>query len=83
MKASYYSLLFSILLLLWTNCSKEKDLTNDSTEETTGTPVSDISKSPSLLLGSWNLTKDNSLQNSEKTTNDCKGNTCRHSWRGV
>ena len=72
MKVTYYSLLFSILLFLWTNCSKDKELTNENTEETTAQSVSNINKSPSLLLGSWNLTKDNSLQNSEKTTNDCK-----------
>ena len=72
MKPTYHSLLFSILLLLWTNCSKDKELTNENTEETTAQSVSNISKSPSLLLGSWNLTKDNSLKNSEKTTNDCK-----------
>ncbi len=72
MKVTYYSLLSSILLFLWTNCSKDKELTNDNIEETTAQSVSNISKSPSLLLGSWNLTKDNSVQNSEKTTNDCK-----------
>ena len=34
--------------------------------------VSNISKSPSLLLGSWNLTKDSPSQNSEKTSTDCE-----------
>jgi hypothetical protein len=73
MKASHCPLLFAALLLLWTACSKDKELTNDdNTTDTTAQSVSNISKSPGLLLGAWNLTKDNSSQNSEKTATDCK-----------
>ena len=73
MKASHCPLLFAALLLLWTACSKDKELTNDdNTIDTTAQSVSNIGKSPGLLLGSWNLTKDNSAQNLEKTTTDCK-----------
>ena len=73
MKASHCSLLFAALLLLWTACSRDKELTNDgNTIDITAQSVSNINKSPGLLLGSWNLTKDNSTQNIEKTASDCK-----------
>ena len=73
MKASHCSLLFAALLLLWTACSRDKELTNDgNTIDITAQSVSNINKSPDLLLGSWNLTKDNSTQNIEKTASDCK-----------
>ena len=73
MKASHCPLLFAALLLLWTACSKDKELTNDdNTTDTTAQSISNISKSPGLLLGAWNLTKHNSSQNSEKTATDCK-----------
>jgi|TARA_B100001059_G_scaffold236819_1_gene290940 C-terminal processing protease CtpA/Prc len=73
MKASHCSLLFAALLLLWTACSRDKELTNDgNTTDITAQSVSNINKSPGLLLGSWNLTKDNSTQNIEKTATDCK-----------
>ena len=73
MKASHCSLLFAALLLLWTACSRDKELTNDgNTIDITAQSVSNINKSPGLLLGSWNLTKDNSTQNIEKTATDCK-----------
>ena len=72
MKSSLYPLLFSAFLLVWTSCSKDKELTNDDNiTDATAQSVSNIIKSPSLLMGSWNLTKDNSLLNSEKTSKDC------------
>lgn len=73
MKTYFYPLVFSILMLFfWTACSKDKNATNNDVTDTTAQSVSNISKSPSLLLGSWNLTKDNASQNSEKTATDCK-----------
>ena len=72
MKASHCPLLFAALLLLWTACSKDKELTNDENiADTTALSFSNISKSPGVLLGSWNLTRDNSTQNPEKTQEEC------------
>ena len=72
MKINYYLLLFSVILFFWTGCSKDKNTSNNVAAETPAKSVSNISKSPSLLLGSWNLTKDNASQNSEKTSTDCE-----------
>ena len=73
MKINYYILLFSVILFFWTGgCSKDKDTSNNEAADTPAKSVSNISKSPSLLLGSWNLTKDNVSQNSEKTSTDCE-----------
>ena len=72
MKINYYLLLFSVILFFWTGCSKDKNTSNNEAAETPAKSVSNISKSPSLLLGSWNLTKDNASQNSEKTSTDCE-----------
>ena len=72
MKTTLNTLLFTALLMLWSSCSKDKELSNnDNNTDATAQSVSNILKAPSLLLGSWNLTKDNSLQNSEKTAEDC------------
>ena len=72
MKINYYLLLFSVILFFWTSCSKDKNTSNNEAADTPAKSVSNISKSPSLLLGSWNLTKDNASQNSEKTSTDCE-----------
>ena len=72
MKINYYLLLFSVILFFWTGCSKDKNTSNNEAADTPAKSVSNISKSPSLLLGSWNLTKDNTSQNSEKTSTDCE-----------
>ena len=64
--------MFCTLLFLWASCSKDKDTTDNDVTDTTAKSVSNISKSPSLLLGSWNLTKDNASQNSDKTATNCK-----------
>ena len=72
MKINYYLLLFSVILFFWTSCSKDKNTSNNEAADTPAKSVSNISKSPSLLLGSWNLTKDNSSQSSEKTSTDCE-----------
>ena len=72
MKSSYFQLMFCTLLFLWASCSKDKDTTDNDVTDTTAKSVSNISKSPSLLLGSWNLTKDNASQNSDKTATNCK-----------
>ena len=72
MKINYYLLLFSVILFFWTGCSKDKNTLNNEAADTPAKSVSNISKSPSLLLGSWNLTKDNVSQNSEKTSTDCE-----------
>ena len=72
MKINYYLLLFSVILFFWTGCSKDKNTSNNEAADTPAKSVSNISKSPSLLLGSWNLTKDSTSQNSEKTSTDCE-----------
>ena len=72
MKINYYLLLFSVILFFWTGCSKDKNTSNNVAADTPAKSVSNISKSPSLLLGSWNLTKDNTSQNSEKKSTDCE-----------
>ena len=72
MKINYYLLLFSVILFFWTGCSKDKNTSNNEAADTPAKSVSNISKSPSLLLGSWNLTKDNTSQNSEKKSADCE-----------
>ena len=72
MKINYYLLLFSVILFFWTGCSKDKNTSNNEATDMPAKSVSNISKSPSLLLGSWNLTKDNASQNSEKTSTDCE-----------
>ena len=72
MKSSHFQLMFCTLLFLWASCSKDKDTTDNDVTDTTAKSVSNISKSPSLLLGSWNLTKDNASQNSDKTATNCK-----------
>ena len=56
MKAYYYPTLLSLVLLFWTACSKDKE-TND-TKITDSYLLSNISESPDLLLGSWNLSDD-------------------------
>ena len=70
MKAYYYPILCGILLL--NACSKDQDTSINNKTDTSAQLVSNISESPSLLLGSWNLTKDNTSQNTEKTATDCK-----------
>ena len=70
MKAYYYPILCGILLL--NACSKDQDTSINNKTDTSAQSVSNISESPSLLLGSWNLTKDNTSQNTEKTATDCK-----------
>jgi C-terminal processing protease CtpA/Prc len=70
MKASNSLLLYG-LLLLWTSCSKDKDLTDDDSV-ITDESVSNLSETPELLLGSWNLTKEDSTSNSEKSDKDCE-----------
>ena len=70
MKAYYYAILCGILLL--NACSKDQDTSINNKTDTSAQSVSNISESPSLLLGSWNLTKDNTSQNTEKTATDCK-----------
>ena len=72
MKIKNYLLLFSVILFFWTGCSKDKNTSNNEAADTPAKSVSNISKSPSLLLGSWNLTKYNDSQNSEKTSTDCE-----------
>ncbi len=72
MKINYYLLLFSVILFFWTGCSKDKNTSNNEAADTIAKSISNISKSPSLLLGSWNLTKVNASQNSEKTSTDCE-----------
>ena len=72
MKIKNYLLLFSVILFFWTGCSKDKNTSNNEAADTPAKSVSNISKSPSLLLGSWNLTKYNASQNSEKTSTDCE-----------
>ncbi len=72
MKSSYFQLMFCTLLFLWASCSKDKDTTDNDVTDTTAKSVSNISKSPSLLLGSWNLTNDNASQNPDKTATNCK-----------
>ncbi len=71
MKIFYYPSLLSLVLIFWTACSKEKNTTND-TEGTISNLLSNISESPSILLGTWNLTKISSLQNSEVGSTDCQ-----------
>ena len=68
---TYYPTLLCLSLMFWTSCSKNKDLTDDN-EPTTAGLLSNISESPSLLMGSWNLTKNTSSQSAEKTTPDCE-----------
>jgi carboxyl-terminal processing protease len=70
MKAYHYPILCGILLL--NACSKDQDTSINNKTDTSAQSVSNISESPSLLLGSWNLTKDNTSQNTEKTATDCK-----------
>ena len=57
---------------MWASCSKDKDITNENEAELNVNNVSNISENPSLILGSWNLNKNNSSQNSEKSDTDCK-----------
>lgn len=71
MKASNSLLLYGLLLFLWTSCSKDKDLTDDDSV-ITDESVSNLSETPELLLGSWNLTKEDSTSNSEKSDKDCE-----------
>lgn len=67
MKAYCYPALLSIVLFFWAGCSKEKE-TNDN-EITDSNLLSNISESPDLLLGSWNLSEDDS---SNKSITSCK-----------
>lgn len=72
MKASYLPILFFMQLFLWTSCSRDNDSTNGDEPDTTAESVSDLGESPGLLLGSWNLTKGNSSQNSDKSSVECE-----------
>ncbi|MBT3443837.1 MAG: hypothetical protein HN443_02210 [Flavobacteriaceae bacterium] len=67
MKAYYYPTLLSLVLLFWTACSKDKE-TND-TKITDSYLLSNISESPDLLLGSWNLLDD---EDSNKSITSCQ-----------
>ena len=72
MKLFHFILISANFLLVWTACSKDKELTNDENiSDTTALSFSNISESPGVLLGSWNLTRDNSTQNPEKTEEEC------------
>ena len=71
MKHSHYTLIY-LIFFLWASCSKDKDITNENEAELNVNNVSNISENPSLILGSWNLNKNNSSQNSEKSDTDCK-----------
>jgi len=62
--------IFSILLLLlWISCSKENDLSSNNEENTS---ISNLSDTPDLLLGSWNLTEKNTPQNASRNDQDCQ-----------
>lgn len=67
MKAYYYPTLLSLVLLFWIACSKDKE-TND-TKITDSYLLSNISESPDLLLGSWNLSDD---EDSNKSITSCQ-----------
>ncbi|MDC3238448.1 hypothetical protein OAT74_01525 [Flavobacteriaceae bacterium] len=71
MKASTSFLMCCLLLFLWTSCKKDENLTTDETDNT-GESISNLSKTPDLLLGSWNLKKDDSTPNQEKSDSDCE-----------
>jgi len=67
MKAYYYPTLLSLVLLFWTACSKDKE--TDNTKITDSYLLSNISESPDLLLGSWNLLDD---EDSNKSITSCQ-----------
>ena len=67
----YFRILSILLLLIWISCSKENDSSGNNEENTTD-PISNLSESPGLLLGSWNLTKKNTPQNSGRNDQDCQ-----------
>ena len=53
------------MFFLWTSCKKDET-------DNTGESISNLSKTPDLLLGSWNLKKDDSIPNQEKSDSDCE-----------
>lgn len=65
MKASTSFLMCCLLFFLWTSCKKDET-------DNTGESISNLSKTPDLLLGSWNLKKDDSIPNQEKSDSDCE-----------
>jgi C-terminal processing protease CtpA/Prc len=67
MKAYRYPALLTLVLFFWAGCSKEKE-TNDN-EITDSNLLSNIIESPDLLLGSWNLSEDDS---SNKSITSCQ-----------
>ncbi|MBT5508035.1 MAG: hypothetical protein HOK17_13025, partial [Flammeovirgaceae bacterium] len=67
MKAYYYPTLLSLVLLFCTACSKDKE--TDNTKITDSYLLSNISESPDLLLGSWNLSDD---EDSNKSITSCQ-----------
>jgi len=71
MKHSNYTLIY-LIFFFWASCSKDNDITNENEAEVNVNNVSNISENPGLILGSWNLNKNNSSQNSDKSNIDCK-----------
>ena len=70
-KTIFYHLLYSISLLLCVACSKD-DNPSGNPQDSDISVISNLSESPSLLLGSWNLSVDNSTQNAEKKSTNCE-----------
>ena len=70
-KTYFNPLLFCMSVLLWMACSKDENSSENSQVSYTS-ESSNLSQSPDVLLGSWNLVEDNSSQNSERTSNDCE-----------
>ena len=58
-------------LLMWMACSKD-DNPSENYQDSNTSVSSNLIQSPASLMGSWNLVKDNSTQNSEKTSTDCE-----------
>ena len=67
----FYPLLYCMPLLLLMACSKDDNPSENSQDYNT-ILSSNLSKNPDALLGSWNLEKDNSTQNSDKSSTDCE-----------
>ncbi|MEK9603463.1 MAG: S41 family peptidase [Flavobacteriaceae bacterium] len=68
---TYYPALLILVFIFCAACSKDKDASNNN-EETSADLISNLSKSPDILLGSWNLNKNTSTESSGKTSADCQ-----------
>jgi carboxyl-terminal processing protease len=72
MRLFRFPVFLSLFFVFWIACSKDND-TSTTTPTETDPPaiVSDIKEEPELLLGSWNLSQNTTVQKENASSPDC------------